>query len=319
MAKIEKPPRQQAAQTHHLDIREGIVDTPGSQLFYRTAGNGKPLVILHGGIGLSQGYLLPYMLQLANSSFVILYDQRACGDSTGEINLTTMTIENFVKDLDAIRKAFHYEKISILGHSWGGFVAMNYAIAHPNHVEKLIVSNSMPVSSDDMALFAKEWNQRIAPYQAKLDSIKVSKEFEMGDPDVVERYFQMFFRPCFFRPENVALLNVRMTPIAAIHSVQVYECFQKTLFAKHFDLHPLLKKLQLPTLVIHGDSEQIPAITAENIHESIPHSKYELLKHCGHFPYIEAPEEYFELITTFLHEPHPSTDEHPVDLSSFPK
>jgi proline iminopeptidase len=296
-------PRQPTVQANHLDIREGVVDTDGAQLFYRTAGNGKPLVVLHGGIGLSQDYLLPYMLKLADNFCVILYDQRACGASTGEINLNTMTIETFVKDLDAIREALHCEKISILGHSWGGFVAMEYAIAHPNHVEKLIVSNSMPASSDDMNLFAQEWKRRIAPYQADLDALKALQEFAMGEPDVVERYFRTLFRPCFFRPENVSCLNLRMTPIAAIHSVQVDECFQKTLFNKPFDLHSSLKKLQLPTLVIHGDSDQIPPITAESIHRSIPHSRYVLLEHCGHFPYIEDSQRYFELIDTFLREP----------------
>ena len=290
------------AQTLDTHVQEGFVQLDDAQLF-RTAGKGDPLVILHGGIGLSQDYLLPYMFQLANNSFVILYDQRACGRSTGEINLKSMTIEKFVQDLDAIREAFQFEKISILGHSWGAFVALNYAIAYPHHVDKLIVSDSMPVSSNDFSLYTNEYTRRIAPYQAQLDSLKTSKEFKEGDPDVVERYFQILFQPCLYLPENISKLNVRMTPTAAIHSVQVYECFQKTLFCKPFDLHPKLKKLMLQTLVIHGDSDQIPSITAEAIHKSIPHSKYVLLKHCGHFPYLETPEEYFDQIETFLKEP----------------
>ena len=300
MRSAKETNRKYMLKKYPLRCQEGFIPVENAQLFYQTAGKGNPLVVLHGGIGLSQDYLLPYMLQLAQNSFVILYDQRGCGRSTGEINLNTMTVETFVQDLDAVRKAFHFEKISLLGHSWGSFVAMSYAIAHPDQVDKLILSNSMPASAEDWALYAQEWNKRSVPIQAQLEALKASKEFKVGDPDVVEKYFPTLFRPCFFRPENVKDLNVRMSPTAAIHSEQVYECFQETLMNKPFNLHPALKKLDIPTLVIHGDSDQIPPITAEAIHRSIPHSKYVLLKKCGHFPYIEAPKKYFDQIEAFL-------------------
>lgn len=283
-------------------IQEGFVHLDDAKLFYRTAGKGSPLVILHGGISLSQDYLLPDMLRLAENHFVIFYDQRACGHSTGDINLDTMTIDTIVKDLDSVRQAFRCEKISILGHSWGSFVAMNYAITYPHRVEKLVLSNSMPASSDDWALFITEMNRRLATSQDELDSLKASKEFKLGDPICCERYYQILFRSCFYKPENVLRLNLRMEPIAWIHSLQIDECFEKTLLNKPFNLYPSLTKLTIPTLVIHGDSDQIPPITAFALHKSIPHSKYVLLKKCGHFPYIEQQEEYFGQVETFLNE-----------------
>lgn len=86
---------------------------------------------------------------------MIFYDQRCCGQSTGEINASTINIETFVEDLDRIRQELGYKKISILGHSWGGFLAMNYATSHSENVDRLILSNSLPASSEEYTLFSQ--------------------------------------------------------------------------------------------------------------------------------------------------------------------
>lgn len=284
------------------EAKEAFLEAKNAKLFYKTIGKGKPLIVIHGGPGLSQDYLLPQLYRLADNNLVIFYDQRGCGKSTGEINPETITVEAFVNDLDTIRKAFQFEKISILGHSWGGFLAMQYAIAHPECIYKLILSNSMPASSDEFALFLQEYVHRTSPYQTELAGIHNTQGFLEGDPDIIERLYRIIFRTYCYLPENADKLSLRMTSTASVNGAKVSENFRKNVFEKPFNLHASLKSLKIPTLVIHGDSDPIPAFTAQNVHKSIPQSKYILMKNCGHFPYVEDPNIYFNHLNEFLND-----------------
>lgn len=102
-----------------------FIKTNDAQIFCRVFGKGEPIIVVHGGPGLSQDYLLPQMAKLAQTNLVIFYDQRGCGLSTGAINEDSIQIKTFVDDLEAIRKSFGYKKVTVLGHSWGGFLAMD--------------------------------------------------------------------------------------------------------------------------------------------------------------------------------------------------
>jgi len=289
-----------AFKTNRGNIRETFVSSGDSKLFCRVAGKGKPLIVIHGGPGLTQDYLLPQMYKLAENNLVIFYDQRGCGKSTGDINQETITIDQFVDDLEAIRQSFNFDKISILGHSWGGFLAMQYAIAHQEHVDKLILSNSAPSSSEGYALFGQEYMRRMCPYQEELEKIHATQGFRDGDPDVMEQYYHLIFRQYCYIPEKADLLNLRMTPIASLNGAKVSENIRKNVLDQPFNLNKKLNGLKLPTLVLHGDADPIPPITAKNIHENIPDSKYVLIKNCGHFPYVEDPTTYFKYINEFL-------------------
>lgn len=281
-------------------VKESFVNVGTTKLFCRTIGKGNPLIVLHGGPGLSQDYLQPHLYRLAENNLVIFYDQRGCGQSTGEINAKTINIQTFVADLDIIRQAFNFQKVSILGHSWGGLLAMHYAIAHPHHVEKLILSNAMPASSEDNVLFDQERSRRLAPYQKELEAMQHTKEFAEGNPEIMEKVFRMIFRIYCYHPERANLLNLRMTSTAYLSYSKVYETFQENFFDKSFNLYDALQLLKIPTLIIHGDADPIPSMTAQKIHKSMKSSNYLLMKNCGHFPFVEDPDAYFEPLEKFL-------------------
>lgn len=281
-------------------VKELFVDVDGAKLFCRVYGSGKPLVVLHGGPGLSQDYLLPYMAALAQERCVIFYDQRGCGQSTGDVTDQTITLQKYLEDLETIRKFFAARKISVLGHSWGGHLAMEYAIAYPEKVDKLILSNSMPSTSDGLMLFVNEWMRRMAPYEKELAALHELPGYKDSDPDVVEQMHRLIFSTYVYNPAKALLLNIRMSQSAAARGNQVYELLHKNVFEKAYNNNPALNRLAIPTLVIHGEDDPIPASTAKETHENIPGSQYVLMKECGHFPYVEDPEFYFQAVSTFL-------------------
>lgn len=281
-------------------VNEFFIESDDAQIFCRAVGKGKPLIVIHGGPGASQDYLLPQLYELAKNHFVIFYDQRGAGKSTGEINDETMAISMFLKDLESIRKTFNFDKISILGHSWGAIIAMHYAIEHPDHVEKLVLANPCPATSDEFSLFEKSRDQRLSKFQDEITRIQNTIEFQEGDPVLFEQMLRMYVQVYCHRPEDAERLNLSLSRSAVINAIKIQKTTISNTLSKPFDLREDLKKLQIPTLVIHGDDDPIPVSTAQNIHKSILGSKFIVLPECGHYPYVEQPKLFFDSLNKFL-------------------
>lgn len=271
-----------------------------AKLFCRTFGQGNPLLVIHGGPGLSQEYLLPQMSELAENNLVIFYDQRGCGQSDGAINERSMTIDVFLNDIETIRKEFGLKKMTVLGHSWGGLLAMHYAINYPESVEKLILLNSIPASNEEFGLFIAEWMKRTAPIQDRLAQIYATEEFEQGDPSTHEHMHRLIFQTYCFLPEKAALLSLNSSRIALQNGEKVNELMRENVLMQPFNLHAKLQNVLMPTLIVHGEYDPVPYSTAQTIHNSIPGSKLFIIPRCGHFPYVEEPETLFKTIKDFL-------------------
>ena len=277
------------------------VDVEGAQLFCRTMGKGKPLVILHGGPGLlTHDYLLPAMNRLSENNFVVFYDQRGCGRSKACLDADSINIRKYVSDLEAIRNYFDCQDFSLLGHSWGAFLAMNYVIAFPKRVERIILSNPAPMNSVEYALFAEHWMSKMAVYLDEIKKVESSEGFALGDEEVSKYYNRLVFGAYFHLSEKVDLLNLKMSPEVFLNGRKVYEIFNENLFSKSFDCYEAFNEVRAPTLIIHGNSDIVPLQVPENIHAAIHHSKYHLIEECGHFPFVEKPDEFFEVVRSFL-------------------
>jgi proline iminopeptidase len=118
-------------------VREGYFPVQGAKLYFREIGNGRPLVILHGGPDFNHNYLLPDLDRLAGAFRLIYYDQRGRGKSSPRVAPETVTIGSEVDDIDRLRQYFGLDQIAILGHSWGSLVALEYATCHPDRVSHL--------------------------------------------------------------------------------------------------------------------------------------------------------------------------------------
>ena len=278
--------------------REGFAISGDCKLFYRTMGKGKPLIVIHGGPGLTQDYLLPHMERLANNYFVIFYDQRGCGNSTGEINENP--IATLVNDLDNLRKTFGFERVSILGHSWGGRLAMEYATCFPESIDKLILSNPSPSSSDDYLLFKQELAERIGPFQSDFSANRSEQGGSQGTEDFDERFLRLLFRVYCHVPEYADRLNLSMTDSASVKGGRCYEAIRSKVLNHHFNLSESLKNLNLPVLIVHGDSDPIPWETAQRTANCIKGAQFIVLENCGHFPFVECPDVYFDALHDFL-------------------
>jgi hypothetical protein len=118
-------------------IRPGRIPIRDASLYVDVTGHGHPLLLMHGGPGADHWTLLPFR-QLADQFTLIFYDHRCNGRSQGA-PVSSMTFENLTADADALRRRLGYERWAVLGHSFGGHVALEYALRYPGSLSHLVL------------------------------------------------------------------------------------------------------------------------------------------------------------------------------------
>ena len=278
----------------------GWLQVNGTDLFWMSIGEGVPVVILHGGPGLDHTYLLPQMLHLADKYKLIFFDQRGSGISSSIVDTNSMTMNTFVDDLEGVRKAFHLEKMNLIGHSWGGLLAMFYAVKYPDHPNTLTLMNSTPANSAlrnaSFAVMATRTSRDDSVAQA---AIVGTEGFQKRDPRTMEEFYRLLFRGTFYNSRYADSLTLTLDSSYAIKS-RLTKYLAKDAALRNYDLLPALKRVQCPTLIIGADYDMVTPEANEKLHEAIPGSTLVMLHHCGHFPFVEAPDQLFPVLEGFL-------------------
>ena len=287
--------------TAHALTHEGYVKVPGAELYYQTMGNGSPAIILHGGPGLDCSYLLPQMGKISQKYQAIFYDQRGSGKSVStKLDAKYFNLNQFVEDLEQIRQTLGYDKVIIIGHSWGSLLGMAYAIKYPQHTRALILMNSAPATSAGQAAFAKEYEKRIKPISRQLEMIVKSPGFIQGDPKIFDQFFRLVFKTYLYNVSDVNKLSLNFSATTAKNQTTIQTFFSKGLFEKNYNYTRKLNKLNIPTLVIHGDVDPVPLWTEKQTAAAIPNAKLIVIKKSGHFSFVENEKQVIDEINNFI-------------------
>jgi proline iminopeptidase len=125
-----------------MNKTEGFVSVEGGRVWYRSVGSGGiPLLLLHGGPGAGHDYLEPLEM-LAADRQVVFYDQLGCGRSDRPDNSALWRIERFVTEVAQLRRALGLSHIHLLGHSWGGWLAIEYLLSQPAGVVSVVLAST---------------------------------------------------------------------------------------------------------------------------------------------------------------------------------
>lgn len=281
------------------DAGEGYFPVNGTKLYYLIIGEGDPLVILHGGPGLSHDYLVSHLKFLDDRHQLIFYDQRASGNSPMDVSPESLTIESFVSDIEAVRSFLGIEKMTLLGHSWGGLLAMHYAASFPGRVLRMILVDSAPPNSRlDEKNFQTRAKRLAGEDAEKIDSIAESEAFHQLEPEAVRSYLMLSEKARFFNPELISELSMKIDREKIEKLIWVGQVMNPGL--ADYDIEAKLKGIDCPCLIVHGDYDPIPLESAEIIHRSIQGSELVVIEDCGHFPFIESPKRFSRVVETFL-------------------
>jgi proline iminopeptidase len=288
--------------------REGYLPVEQAQLYYRDIGQGQPIIVIHGGPDFDHNYLLPDLDRLADSFRLIYYDQRGRGKSAGGVEPEDVSIQSEIQDLESLRHACQLESVALLGHSWGGVLALEYAIRHPERVSHVILLNTAPASHEDYLLLRQELpRMRAVGEVAMLKALSSSASYEQGDLETDAAYYRIHFRPTVRQPEHleriVQSLRVNCTQEGIIKARAIEQrLYEETWLSEDYNLLPKLNGLDIPTLVLHGDDDFIPVEIAAHIAQVLERARLVVLRDCGHFSYLKCPDQVRkELIDFFAH------------------
>ena len=285
---------------------EGFVQSGPERLYVRDVGQGLPIVVVHGGPDFDHEYLLPEMDRLADSFHLVYYDQRGRGRSFSGQPPDNVTMATEVDDLDRVREWFGFDSMAVLGHSWGGLLAMEYAIRHPERVSHLILMNSAPASRADAIALRGELTRRKSPAQIeRMNELSSDLRFRAGDVDTDAQYYRIHFGTTLRNPEHLDALVRRLRSaftedgIAAAREIE-NRLYEDTWQRDDYDLIPALRQLDIPTLLIGGADDFVPCDVVDHIANAIPGSRLVRLADCGHFAYLEQPDEVRSTIAEFM-------------------
>jgi proline iminopeptidase len=263
---------------------------------------GSPVLVLHGGPGAHHDYMLPQMLRLAERRTLLFYDQRGGGRSR-TTSQEPVTWQTHVADLAAVAGELSATPLTLLGYSWGGLLALLYAIAAASDPalpapKRLVLIDPAPLSSQWRAEFEAEFSRR----QQGDDIRRLRDELNASglrerDPDAHrQRAFELSVAGYFAEPARAADL----TPFRVTGRVQqsVWESLGD------FDLIPALSRIRVPALVVHGRRDPIPLDSSDQLARAVG-GRFLVLEASGHVPYVEQPGALFPVIEQFLEDTDP--------------
>jgi len=274
------------------NVEKGFKSVNGVELTYQIQGSGDPLIVLHGGPGMDGSYFFPGIDKLGKLYRLISYNQRGSGRSPGDLDTLMLTADQFVEDLEGFRKAMSLDKINIMGHSWGGLLAMKYALRYPEHLNSMILVSTAGADATAGEEMQSVMMQRLSPEDQK-NYFQMLSDGYLNSKDGIIALSKIHWKPYVFNAAHISLIKDAYTedmPLIQHH-------INKSLTG--YDLHEQLSELEIPTLLIHGDYDPIPMASVNKIHHAIDGSQMVVIKDCGHFPFIEQPKRFIEAITSF--------------------
>jgi len=264
----------------------------GITLFERRVGSGPPAVVLHGGPGAHHDYLLPGFDALATGRELIYYDQRGGGRSQVPRDVPVGWREQ-VEDLEALRQVWQLEQLTIAGYSWGGLLALLYAIEYPNRVSRIALISPAPAWRAAREEFERRFSERnLAPELQRQRAALRKSGLREADPEAyAQRLFELSVAPYFHDPQRARDL----TPFRVTGPTQ-QEVWTSL---GEYDLRPSIAGLRIPALVLHGESDPIPIEASRELARHLT-AEFHPLQRCGHVPYVEAFQDFVTRLNGFL-------------------
>src|SRR5438093_739278 len=194
---------------------ETTVELNGVRLYTRRVGHGPPVVVLHGGPGAHHDYLLPQYDHLAEGGRTLLYyDQRGGGRSPVPRDIPVGWREHVV-DLEALRGHWGLDRLTVIGYSWGGLLALLYALEHPDRIARLALVSSAPVTAAWRDEFERRFAARMAqPWIARSRADLVASGLSRTDPEKYRRIAFALSVAGYFRDPGEAGCHEENDPVS---------------------------------------------------------------------------------------------------------
>lgn len=280
------------------EFREGLLPVRGTELFVKRVGQGEPVLVVHGGPVMEHGYLAPYLDPLSDAFELVYFDQRVSGRSAGVADSTSLRLDSLAADMEAIRATLGFESVHLLAHSWGGLLALRYAILYPDRVRSMVLVSPMAASAElwqreQIALAARATDQ----HRAAAAELRADPGFMAGDSGAIAALLRHSFRLQFHDPELASELDLYVPPDYLERSRQ-FGYLAPDL--EGYDHHAAAASISAPTRILFGEDESGAEIGGAALAEAIPGAELVRLPAAGHFAFMETPDAFLASVRGFL-------------------
>ena len=286
-------------------VREGYAQVTGGKVWYQVTGDGPrtPLLTLHGGPGAGHDYLKP-LTALADQRPVVLYDQLGCCRSDKPEDPRLWHIERFCDEIDALRRHLGLGKVILYGHSWGGWLALEYMARRGPRapVEALVLAST----SASIAQFVAGARRLLAAMPGDLDAQRRRLEAagQMGSPAyaaLVDRFYDAHLVHFDAAPPPYAAMGPSNLETSRTYpAMNGPNEFTVTGTLKGWDRHAQLKHIHVPTLVLTSQWDEVSLDCHETLHRGIRGSKLVVIPGARHLAMLEKPAVYVRVLRDFL-------------------
>jgi proline iminopeptidase len=259
-------------------------------------GHGYPLALMHGGPGLDYQTMLP-LQSLADQFTLIFYDHRCNGCSEGA-EVSSMSWENLTADADALRENLGFGQWAVIGHSFGGNVALEYALRYPQNLSRLVLMNT----GGDQWWVNHNAPELLAKRGYCPSAVKAARRFFNGQivPSEFLLTYMQFSNAYNYR---ISLIDV-IRAILAGHTPKFKPealIFGYSQLLKDWTVMNRLHEIQAPTLVLAGRYDFLfPTEHQVALAAGIPNARLEIIENAGHNPHMEQSEAVLRFIRDFL-------------------
>ncbi len=288
-------------------------------LHYIAQGTGTPLLVVHGGPGMPFSRVPSGFQPLAGSYRVYLYDQRGCGQSSRPLDRfsssnyyedmqtldRTLGLGAQIADVERIRRLLGQDRLILVGHSFGGFIASLYAAEFPEHVRALVLvapADVLVMPPPDGGLY-EQLKGELPPelqvdYQAFLTRyLDYGSLFSKSESDLaaLNGEFARYYTAAAARRG----MNVPTdTPADAIGG-WMGQAMYLSMGLKH-DYRPALHAVTAPVLVLHGDKDLQPVAASQAYADAFPNAELRVIPDAGHFVFDDQPAAFASAVADFL-------------------
>lgn len=295
-----------------MEAREGTVAFPfggeDAQTWYRISGELRPdgptpLVALHGGPGGTHDYLLA-LTDLADDRAVVHYDQLGNGRSTHypDRGAEFWTPDLFVRELHNLVEALGIaERHHVLGQSWGGFLAEEYAFTQPPGLRSLVLANTAASWADFATEAGKLREQLPADVQATLTKHEEAGSYD--DPEYAQACMAFYDRHLCripWPPEVAATFEFLEQDPTVYRTMNGPSEFHIIGSCKDWQVKDRLHEIRVPTLLVSGRYDEATPALQETLLAGIAGSEWVCFEESSHMPHVEERERYMKVVGEFL-------------------
>lgn len=281
-----------------VTITDGYVESRGAHLYFKIIGQGKPMIIVHGGPLWDHSYFLPYIMPLSTRYKLIFFDQRLSGRSSPTSDSTAISIEGFADDIEAIRDYLGLGHIYLLGHGWGGLMALKYTIDHPQNVDALILSSPEPANAKHRSLALNSQDTLLTTTELCEDHNILPDSLPASPQSSINNLLLLSMKSRFYNKAIGDSIYLYI-PDDYLQRQQLLTPLRKHLTA--YNYYSELTDLQTPTMLIYGAAEPSAHTYGQLLSDTLPRGEQVIILESGHFPFIEQPAAYFKKIEYFLY------------------